>query len=101
LVARGLGKSERLNNASGAGLWGMCFLGAYVIDKTLEQGRFTDDAMLRLLKSGPRWDWASNGDFKGLSGRGRAVKISGLVSKKLSDEGEVSIQELYRKIMVQ
>jgi DGQHR domain-containing protein len=85
----------------GAGLWGVCFLGAYVIDKTLGQGRFTDDAMLRLLKSGSQWDWTTNGDFKGLSGRGGAVKISDTVSKELSDEGGVSIQELYRKIMVQ
>lgn len=85
----------------GAGLWGVCFLGAYVIDKTLSQGRFTPDAMCKLLRSGSQWDWTNNGDFKGLSGRGGAVKISDTVSKELSDDTGLSIQELYKKIMVQ
>lgn len=85
----------------GAGLWGVCFIGAEVIDRVLATGAFDKDAMLSLLKSGRRWDWSKTGDFQGLSGRGGAVKIRDQVVAELADDQGVSLAELYRKIMGQ
>jgi DGQHR domain-containing protein len=85
----------------GAGLWGICFLGADVIDRTLSRGSFEIDDMLRVLRSGKEWDWSSEGPFAGLSGRGGAVKISERISAEFQDESGVSVKELYKKIMAQ
>lgn len=83
----------------GAGLWGICFLGAEVIDRTLSQGQFTVDNMLKVLRSGKEWDWANDGDFQGFSGRGGATKISDLIAAEFQDDTGLSVKELYKKIM--
>jgi DGQHR domain-containing protein len=83
----------------GAGLWGVCFIGADVIDRTLSQGKYKADDMLKVLKSGKHWDWSSNGDFKGLSGRGGALRIHDLVVAEFADEGGISVKSLFQKIM--
>ncbi|MGE3691015.1 MAG: DGQHR domain-containing protein [Novosphingobium sp.] len=82
----------------GAGLWGVCFLGAEVIDRALAKGKFKPTDMLAILRSGKEWDWSKNGDFQGLSGRGGALKISGMVSSEFADEGGTSLKSLARKI---
>lgn len=83
----------------GAGLWGICFIGAEVIDRALAQGKFKDDDMLKILSSGRKWDWTNKGDFKGFSGRGGAVAIRDKVVSEFEDEGGVSVKELFRQIM--
>jgi DGQHR domain-containing protein len=83
----------------GAGLWGICFIGAEVIDRVLAQGKFETRDMLAVLQSGQEWDWSNKGDFAGLSGRGGAVRISGMVTKEFQDESGVSIRALSQKIM--
>ena len=83
----------------GAGLWGMCFVGAEVIDRALGNGKFSKQELLRILSSGSRWDWTNNGDFQGLSGRGGAVKIRERVVSELQDEEGVSIKSLFDEIM--
>jgi DGQHR domain-containing protein len=83
----------------GAGLWGICFLGADVIDRTLGRGSFSVEEMLRVLQSGKRWDWSSKGPFSGLSGRGGALKISEMISAEFEDESGISVKALYEKIM--
>jgi DGQHR domain-containing protein len=83
----------------GAGLWGVCFIGSFVIDRVLSKNSFDAEAMLRLLRSGRQWDWGVGGDFVGLSGRGGAVRISDLVTKELSTEGDLSTEQLFKKIM--
>jgi DGQHR domain-containing protein len=83
----------------GAVLWGACFIGAEVIDRTLAQGKYRADDMLRVLRSGKKWDWSNDGEFKGLSGRGGAVRIRDLVVSELADEAGVSVKSLFRKIM--
>jgi DGQHR domain-containing protein len=85
----------------GAGLWGVCFLGADVIDRTLAKGSFGIDEMLATMNSGKEWDWRNKGSFQGLSGRGGAVKISEKISAEFHDESGVSVKDLYRKIMAQ
>ena len=83
----------------GAGLWGVCFIGANVIDKGLSQGKFDIDNLLKILKSGKNWDWSKKGSFDGLSGRGGAVRISDMVTAELVDENNISVSELYKQIM--
>jgi DGQHR domain-containing protein len=83
----------------GAGLWGVCFIGANVIDKGLSIGKFDTDNLLKILKSGKNWDWSKKGNFEGLSGRGGAVKISDMVTAELIDENNISVSELYKQIM--
>jgi DGQHR domain-containing protein len=83
----------------GAGLWGACFIGAEVIDRTLGQGKYKTEDMLRILKSGKKWDWSNGGDFKGLSGRGGAVRIRDLVVGELADEAGMFVRSLFQKIM--
>jgi len=83
----------------GVGLWGVCFIGAVVIDRVLTKGNFDEDNMLKILKSGKKWDWSSKGEFEGLSGRGGAVKISDMVTSEFIDEDNISVKELYREIM--
>jgi DGQHR domain-containing protein len=85
----------------GAVLWGVCFIGAEVIDRTLAQGRYKADDMLKVLRSGKKWDWSNEGDFKGLSGRGGAVRIRDLVVSEFADEAGVSVKSLFRKIMAE
>jgi len=55
--------------------------------------------MLKVLRSGKKWDWSNEGEFKGLSGRGGAVRIRDLVVGELADETGVSVKSLFRKIM--
>lgn len=83
----------------GVGLWGVCFIGANVIDRALTKGQFDEDSMLRILKSGKKWDWSSKGEFEGLSGRGGAVKISDMVTAEFIDENNLSVKDLYKEIM--
>lgn len=83
----------------GAGLWGICFLGAEVIDRALSKGQFQSDSMLKILRSGKTWDWTNDGDFQGYSGRGGATKIRDAIVAELSDESGSSLRDLYKKIM--
>lgn len=85
----------------GAGLWAICFIGAQVIDRALQQGNFATSDMLNILKSGKEWDWSNAGDFKGYSGRGGALEISKMVCRKLEDSNRMSTSELLKKIMAQ
>jgi DGQHR domain-containing protein len=83
----------------GVGLWGLCFIGATVIDKVLTKGEFNVTSMLSVLKSGRKWDWSPKGDFQGLSGRGGALKISEMVTDEFQDDDGISANELYKQIM--
>lgn len=83
----------------GVGLWAVCFIGADVIDRTLTQGDFAVDSMVKVLKSGRKWDWSSKGDFDGYSGRGGAVKISDIVTSEFQEDGKMSVSDLFNKIM--
>ncbi|MGM3386836.1 DGQHR domain-containing protein [Stutzerimonas stutzeri] len=83
----------------GAGLWGICFLGAEVIDRALSNGQYSVDSMLKILKSGKNWDWSNDGNFQGLSGRGGATKIRDWIVSEFQDESGASLQDLYKKIM--
>lgn len=82
----------------GAGLWGICFIGAEVIDRVLTKGQFEPKQMHALLVKGKEWDWSSKGDFDGLSGRGGAVKISDQVVAELPLEQGASIADLAKRI---
>jgi hypothetical protein len=42
---------------------------------------------------------SKNGDFKGLSGRGGALEISKMVTRKLHDEDRMSTKQLFKEIM--
>jgi DGQHR domain-containing protein len=83
----------------GSGLWGLCALGANVIDRALGKGAFEPDEMLQILTSGKKWDWSNKGNFQGLGGWSGAVKISDMISEEFSDESGISVKELYKKIM--
>ncbi len=83
----------------GSGLWAICFIGSQVIDRALLKGQFKASQMLTILRSGKEWDWSKKGDFKGLLGRGGALEISKLVTKKLKDENRMSTKQLFEKIM--
>lgn len=83
----------------GAGLWAACFIGAEVIDRTLAQGKYKSEDMLKILKSGKKWDWTNDGEFRGFSGRGGAVRIRDLVVGEFADESGVSVRSLFDKIM--
>jgi DGQHR domain-containing protein len=83
----------------GAGFWAVCFIGAHVIDRALLQDKFSSSDMLEVLRSGKHWDWSKNGDFKGMSGRGGALEISKMVTRKLQDKSRMSTKELFKKIM--
>ena len=85
----------------GSGLWAICFIGAQVIDRALMQAEFKSSQMLTILRSGKEWDWGTKGDFKGLSGRGGAVEISKVVTRKLQDETRMSTKQLLEKIMAE
>ena len=83
----------------GAGLWGICFIGADVIDRALARGKHGMDDMLEILRSGREWDWSNKGEFQGLSGRGGALKIRDRVAAEFQDDSGVSLSELRRRIM--
>jgi DGQHR domain-containing protein len=83
----------------GTGLWAVCFLGSFVIDKVLVQEQYESSDMLRILKSGRDWDWSKNGDFAGLSGRAGAMKISNRIARFLRDEEGVTTEDLMKKIL--
>jgi hypothetical protein len=83
----------------GSGLWGICFLGADVIDRALSRGAFEPSEMLQILESGKKWDWTNKGSFQGLGGRAGAVKVSEMITNEFADQSGVSVKELYRKIM--
>lgn len=82
----------------GAGLWGACMLGGIVIDRCLEQGKYSVEDMVKILHSGDSWDWTRNGDFRGYSGRGGAVEMANKISAAFSTESGVSIKRLAEKI---
>ena len=75
------------------------FIGAHVIDRALQQDKFGSDDMLEILRSGKHWDWGKNGDFRGMSGRGGALEISRMVTRKLQDKSRISTKQLFDKIM--
>ncbi len=83
----------------GAGLWGICFIGADVIDRVLGHGKFGSGDMFKILKSGRKWDWSSKGDFQGYGGRGGAVKIRDEVTREFLDETGISLRDLHKAIM--
>lgn len=83
----------------GAGFWGVCFLGAEVIDRALSNGQYQSDKMLEILKSGKDWDWSNTGDFKGLSGRGGALRISEMITAEFIDKSGMSMKQLARQIV--
>jgi DGQHR domain-containing protein len=83
----------------GAGFWAICFIGAHVIDRALQQAKFKSEDMLKILKSGKEWDWSKEGDFKGMSGRGGALEISRLVTRKLQDKTRMSTKQLLKEIL--
>jgi len=83
----------------GAGLWAMSFIGAHVIDRLLQNGKFTQADILKILESGKEWDWSKNGDFKGFSGRGGALEISKRVTRRFQDESRISTKQLLEAIM--
>ena len=82
----------------GAGLWGACFLGGMVIDRCLEKGQYTVSDILQTLQSGASWDWSTQGDFKGYSGRGGALEIGTKIYAEFATESGVSIRKLAEKI---
>ena len=82
----------------GAGLWGVCFLGANVIDRALGKGQYRTQDMVNILKSGPDWDWSKGGDFQGYSGRQGALKISDQITGELEDGSGSSLKSLIKKI---
>lgn len=83
----------------GAGLWGICFIGAEVIDRVLAQSKFKSEDMYRVLRSGKNWDWSNKGDFLGLGGRGGATQISNKVTAEFQDESGMSVKSLFGEIM--
>ena len=83
----------------GSGLWGLCALGANVIDRALGKGAFEPQEMLRILNSGKKWDWSNKGDFQGLGGWSGAIKISDKITDEFTDQSGISVRELYKKIM--
>lgn len=83
----------------GAGLWGACFLGSDVIDRALAKKDFSPKAMELILRSGRKWNWARNGDFQGLSGRGGAVKIADRIIRELRDDNGISMKDLLSEIL--
>lgn len=85
----------------GAGLWAICNIGAFVIDRVLIQDKFKPEDMLQILKSGKKFDWSSSGDFKGYSGQGGANEISKKVIRYLFDESKMSSKDLFKKIMAE
>jgi DGQHR domain-containing protein len=85
----------------GSGLWAICFIGAQVIDRALQQDEFKATHMVSILRSGKDWDWSKKGDFKGLGGRAGALEISKQVTKKLQDENRMSTKQLFDKIMAE
>jgi len=83
----------------GAGLWGISFLGAQVIDRALMNNKFDTKDLLKILKSGKDWNWTNKGSFTGLSGRGGALEISNKVARHLKDTNQISTEQLFEKIM--
>lgn len=85
----------------GAGLWAVCFIGAHVIDRALNQDKFDTETMLEVLESGKNWDWSKKGDFVGFSGRAGALEISRKVTSRFHDEKRMSTSELFKSIMAE
>lgn len=83
----------------GSGLWGICFLGAEVIDRSLVSNKYRPEDMLKILKSGRDWDWSNKGDFQGLGGRAGAVRIANKIIAELHDETGMSVRTLFNQIM--
>ncbi|WP_290754451.1 DGQHR domain-containing protein [Henriciella sp.] len=82
----------------GAGFWGICFLGAEIIDRCLANGAYKPKDMLKLLKSGIDWEWHRDGSFKGLSGRAGALKIRDMIVAELEDESGASLKSIAAQI---
>ena len=81
------------------GFWGACFLGGIIIDHCINKSKLEVDDMVKLLKSGKDWNWANDGDFKGLSGRGGAKEISEIVKKYLPTKAGISMIAMREKIV--
>jgi DGQHR domain-containing protein len=82
----------------GAGFWGVCFLGAEIIDRGLKKGHYKSDDLLKILESGRKWDWTNKGDFSGFSGRGGAIKIRDKIVSEIADDESVSLRNLMKQI---
>ena len=82
----------------GAGFWGACFLGAEVIDRALSDGKYKPEDMLRVLRSGPDWDWSKTGPFQGLSGRSGAVRIRDTIVAELENGEGMSLRAVMKRI---
>jgi DGQHR domain-containing protein len=82
----------------GAGFWGVCFLGAEIIDRGLKKGHYKADDLLKILYSGRKWDWRNKGDFAGFSGRGGAIKIRDKIVSEIADDESVSLRNLMKQI---
>jgi DGQHR domain-containing protein len=83
----------------GAGLWAVCLIGAEVIDRALVKGEYTADELYKILNSGKTWDWSNKGEFKGYSGVSGAQEIANRVIREFQEEGNISVKNLYNKIM--
>jgi DGQHR domain-containing protein len=83
----------------GVGLWALCFLGSEVIDRALMQDKYKEGDFLQLLESGKNWDWSTQGDFKGMSGRGGALEISNRIARFIQDDNHLSTNQLFIKIL--
>ena len=70
----------------GVGLWAVCFIGAYVIDRVLLNEKFSTDDMLEILNSSKKkWNWSKDADWlKGMSGRDGALQITKKVVRSFS-----------------
>jgi hypothetical protein len=86
----------------GAGLWAICFIGAYVIDRVLLASKYKTEDMLAILNSSTKkWNWSTSGHFKGYSGRDGALEITKMIVKKFSDPNRPTTSDLYKRIMEQ
>jgi DGQHR domain-containing protein len=95
-------KSKEYLMMRGVGLWAICFIGAYVIDRVLLAQKFSADDMLAILASSKKkWNWSTTGQFKGFSGRGGAVQITKKVVKTFADPNRQSSSDLYQRILDQ
>lgn len=95
-------KSKEYLMMRGSGLWAICFIGAHVIDRVLLAQKYSADDMLGVLNSSKRkWNWSTDGDFKGLGGRDGALEITKKVVKSLTNANQQSSSDLYQRILEQ
>jgi hypothetical protein len=71
----------------GAGLWEICFIGAYVIDRVLLDEKLSAKDILKILNSSKRkWSWSTDQEaFKALSGRDGVLQLTKKIVKSFPD----------------